>query len=298
VLNVESFRFSLLSAHSSQARGVLYVVATPIGHAEDISARAIHVLSEVDLIACEDTRRAGRLLARYSIRTPTISFFEHNELRRIPELVARLDSGANIALITDAGTPAISDPGYRLVRSAIDAEIRVTAVPGPCAAIAALMVAGLPTDRFVFEGFLPVKASQRERVLAELATEIRTVVIYEAARRLARLLLELIATFGGDRRAAVVREATKTHEEIVRGTLAELATSFADREVLGEVTLVIEGARGLRRSILASRTEESRIIEVLRDAGLSLRDASAAAARITGVSRHELYQDAVRRERR
>lgn len=277
--------------------GVLYVVATPIGNAEDISARAIRVLSEVDLIACEDTRRTGRLLAAHSIRTPTRSYFEHNEGRRIPELVARLRSGESIALVTDAGTPAISDPGYRLVRSAIDAGICVTAVPGPSAVIAALAVAGLPTDRFAFEGFMPSKTGERERVLAQLATEERTLVIYEAARRLPRLLRELISAFGPDRHLAVVREATKTHEEILRGSLAEMAENFANREVLGEVTLVIEGAHGMGKAAAPSRSDDARVVEVLREAGLSLKDASAAAAKITGTNRREIYQNAVRRER-
>jgi 16S rRNA (cytidine1402-2'-O)-methyltransferase len=286
-----------LAGVSVNGAGVLYVVATPIGNAEDISARAIRLLSEVDLIACEDTRRTSRLLAAHSIRTPTISYFEHNERRRIPEVVARLGSGESIALVTDAGTPAISDPGYRLVRAAIDAGIRVTAVPGPSAIIAALAVAGLPTDRFAFEGFLPSKTGERERVLAQLATEERTLVIYEAARRLPRLLSELIAAFGPDRHLAVVREATKTHEEILRGSLAEMAETFANREALGEVTLVIEGMKGLRTAIAAA-IDESRVVDVLREAGLSLKDASAAAAKITGTSRREVYQNAVRRERR
>jgi 16S rRNA (cytidine1402-2'-O)-methyltransferase len=276
----------------------MHIVATPIGNAEDISARAIRVLSEVDLIACEDTRRTGRLLAAHSIRTPTRSYFEHNEGRRIPELVARLISGESIALVTDAGTPAISDPGYRLVRSAIDAGIRVTAVPGPSAVIAALAVAGLPTDRFAFEGFLPAKTGERERILAQLATEERTLVIYEAARRLPRLLSELIAAFGPDRHIAVVREATKTHEEILRGSLAKMAENFANREALGEVTLVIEGAHGLGKAVASPPSDDSRVVDVLREAGLSLKDASAAAAKIMGRSRREVYQNAVRRERR
>jgi 16S rRNA (cytidine1402-2'-O)-methyltransferase len=278
--------------------GVLYIVATPIGNAEDISARAIRVLSEVDLIACEDTRRTGRLLAAHSIRTPTRSYFEHNEGRRIPELVARLRSGESIALVTDAGTPTISDPGYRLVRSAIDEGIRVTAVPGPSAVIAALAVAGLPTDRFAFEGFLPPKTGERERVLAQLATEERTLVIYEAARRLPRLLSELIAAFGPDRHIAVVREATKTHEEILHGSLAEMAENFANREALGEVTLVIEGAHGLGKAVASSPGDDARVVNVLREAGLSLKEASAVASKITGISRREVYQNAVRRERR
>jgi 16S rRNA (cytidine1402-2'-O)-methyltransferase len=279
---------------SANPAGVLYVVATPIGNVEDISARAIRVLREVECIACEDTRRTGRQLAAHSIRTPMLSYFEHNEGRRIPALIARLGSGESIALVTDAGTPAISDPGYRLVRSAIDAGIRVTAVPGPSAVIAALAVAGLPTDRFAFEGFLPSKTGERERRLAQLAAEERTLVLYEAARRLPRLLAELIAAFGRDRQLAVVREATKTYEEILRGSLAELAEHFANREALGEVTLVIEGAQ-VDKAAVTSPIDEARIVDVLREAGLSLKQASAAASKITGTSRREIYQYAARR---
>jgi 16S rRNA (cytidine1402-2'-O)-methyltransferase len=277
--------------------GVLYVVATPIGNAEDISARAIRTLAEADLIACEDTRRAAHLLSAHSIRTPTISYFEHNEHRRIPELIARLKLGENLAIVTDAGTPGISDPGYRLVRAAIEAEIRVTTVPGPSAVIAALSVAGLPTNRFVFEGFLPVKTGERLRVLAELAAEERTLVIYEAARRLPRLLTDLAAVFGPHRYLVVVRELTKTHEEIARGTVAELADAFRSREVLGEVTLVIEGAVKSSVSSRSPLIEQSHVVNVLRQAGLSLKDAAAAASKIIGTSRRQIYQNALKMER-
>jgi 16S rRNA (cytidine1402-2'-O)-methyltransferase len=275
--------------------GVLYIVATPIGNDDDISARAIRVLREVDLIACEDTRHTARLLAVHSIRTPTMSYFEHNEARRIPELVMRLSSGASIALTSDAGTPTISDPGYRLVRSSIDAGIRVTAIPGACAAIAALTMAGLPTDRFTFEGFLPSRTGERERTLAQLATERRTMVIYEAARRLPQLLSELRAAFGPERRLAIIREATKTHEEIMRGTVAEVAEKLAPRAVLGEVTLVIDGAHGPGKAIPSLGRELHEIIDVLRQAGLSLKDAAAAASEITGISRRQIYQAALTR---
>jgi 16S rRNA (cytidine1402-2'-O)-methyltransferase len=284
-----------LPGEFSSSAGFLYLVATPIGNPEDISARAIRVLRDVDLIACEDTRRTGRLLALHSIRAPMISYFEHNEVRRIPELVARLRSGASIALVTDAGTPAISDPGYRLVRTAIDAGIQVTAVPGPCAAISALTVSGLPTDRFVFEGFLPPKPGARQRVLERLATEDRTLVIYEAARRLPQLLSELMAAFGPNRQLVVIREATKLHEEIVRGTLAEVADTFANRDVLGEVTLVAEGAQP-RTESPASQIEQSRVVDILRDAGLGLKEAAVAASKITGASRRDLYQNSLKRE--
>jgi 16S rRNA (cytidine1402-2'-O)-methyltransferase len=295
VSDPEFSRSSLLATRSSNERGVLYVVATPIGNPEDISSRAVRVLDQVNLIACEDTRRTARLLATHSIRTPTVSYFEHNEQRRIPELVARLRAGDSLAIVTDAGTPAISDPGYRLVRAAIEAGIRVTAVPGPSAVIAALSVAGLPTDRFAFEGFLPSKAGERQRVLARLATEDRTLVIYEAARRLRQLLPELVAIFAADRHAAIVREATKTHEEIIRGSLGELARRFVTQEALGEVTLVIEGAQRLAPSAASSLADEARIVEVLREAGLSLKDAAAAASRLTGASRRDIYQNALHR---
>jgi 16S rRNA (cytidine1402-2'-O)-methyltransferase len=281
-----------LADASVNLSGVLYVVATPIGNADDISARALRILREVAVVACEDTRRTRRLLAAHSIHTPTISCFEHNEARRIPALVARLKAGESVALVSDAGTPAISDPGYRLVQSAVEAGIRVTSVPGPSAVIAALAVAGLPTDRFAFEGFLPSTTGARERLLTQLVTEERTLVMYEAARRLPRLLAELIAAFGPDRRLAVVREATKTHEEIMRGSLAELARYFAARPALGEVTLVIDGSRRLDQSALMS-IDHRRIVEVLREAGLSLKDACAAASKLTGVSRRELYQSAL-----
>ena len=277
---------------------MLYVVATPIGNGEDITGRALRVMREVDLIACEDTRRTGRLLAAHSINTPMMSYFEHNETSRIPELVKRLRSGEHIALVTDAGTPAISDPGYRLVRSAIEAGINVTSVPGPSAVIAALAIAGLPTDRFAFEGFLPAKSGERARVLAQLAQEERTLVFYEAARRLPRLLQELVAAFGPDRQLAVVREATKIHEEVLRGTLVELASKLVNRELLGEVTLVIQGTRRKDNGGPGSLPDEAELVGLLREAGLSLRDASAAAARITGTSRRKFYQTALRQERR
>jgi 16S rRNA (cytidine1402-2'-O)-methyltransferase len=276
--------------------GVLYVVATPIGNSEDISARAVRTLREVSLIACEDTRRTARLLAAHSIGTRTISYFEHNEHQRIPALLAHLESGENIALVTDAGTPAVSDPGYRLVRAAIDAGMTVTSVPGPSAVIAALSVAGLPTDRFAFEGFLPAKSGERQRLLERLASEERTLVIYEAARRLGRLLEEMAGAFGAYRRAVVVREATKTHEEIVRGTLAELTTRFGMREVLGEVSLVVEGNAGASPTGL-SVMNHAQIVEVLREAGVSLKVAAVAAAKLTGVSRREIYQNALEKDR-
>jgi len=275
--------------------GVLYVVGTPIGNPEDISARAIRVLREADLIACEDTRRTGRLLGAHQIGTPTVSYFEHNEDRRVPELIARLQSGATIALVTDAGTPAISDPGYRLVRAARDAGIRVSAVPGPSAVIAALSVAGLPTDRFVFEGFPPAKAGERKRALERLLREPRTIVIYEAARRLVDTLTAMAEVFGSDRAGVVIREITKTFEETMRGTLAELVARFKEHEALGEVTIVIEGSHDAGvAAVGAGAMDEAAAIVVLRDAGLSLKDASEVIAKLTGARRRDVYQRALR----
>ena len=220
----------------------MYVVATPIGNPGDISARAIRTLEEVSLIACEDTRRTGQMLARHQIHTPTVSHFEHNEERRVPELIARLKAGEKIALVTDAGTPAISDPGFRLVRAAWEANVRVMAVPGASAAIAALSIAGIPTDRFTFEGFVPARGAARRSALEELRHEPRTMVFYEAARRLADTLAEMATAFGESRDAAVVSEITKTYEATARGTLGELERRFRATPALGEITIIVAGA--------------------------------------------------------
>jgi 16S rRNA (cytidine1402-2'-O)-methyltransferase len=281
------------------ANGILYVVATPIGNPDDVSARVIRVLGEVDLIACEDTRRTGRLLAAHSIRTATVSYFEHNEERRTPELIERLKRGAKIALVTDAGTPAISDPGYRLVRAVHEAGVRVAAVPGPSAAVAALSIAGFPTDRFVFEGFLPTRANARRAALKRIAREERTIVIFEAARRLSETLDDMAAEFGADRMAAIARELTKTFEETVRGTLGELARTFKAREALGEVTLVVEGGRKSKDTAAENEggMDASVTVDVLRDAGLSLKQASAVVAKLRGLSRRDVYQNAIRTRR-
>jgi len=277
-----------MSLDEPAAGGILYVVATPIGNPADLSPRALEILGGVDLIACEDTRRTGAMLAAHTVRKPLLSYFEHNEERRIPELIARLKGGARIALVTDAGTPGISDPGFRLVRAAHHAGLRIAPIPGPSAMAAALSIAGIPTDRFVFEGFMPARGAARRRLLDELASERRTIVVYEAARRLAETLGELAEALGAEREAAVVREMTKTYEETARGTLGELAARFAAREALGEVTLVIAGAAAARPARAAIE------VEMLVEAGLSLKDASALVARIEGTSRREVYQRALR----
>ena len=277
--------------------GVLYVVATPIGNPDDISARAIRTLKDADLIACEDTRRTGQMLASHQIATPTISYFEHNEERRVPEMIERMVAGAQIALVTDAGTPAISDPGFRLVRASLDAGIRVVAVPGASAAIAALSVAGLPTDRFTFEGFLPTRDGVRRRALDALRAESRTMVFYEAARRLADTIAAMIAAFGDSRSAAVVREISKTYEETVRGTLLDLERRFRATPALGEITIIVAGAENATAAVSdgAPITIEVPIaVEALREAGLSLKQASAVVAKLSGRARREVYQDVLK----
>ncbi len=278
-----------------EGEGVLYVVAMPIGNPGDITIRALEVLRNVDLIACEDTRRTGSILAAHQIKKPLISHFEHNEERRVPELIDRMKSGERIALVTDAGTPAISDPGYRLVRAAHDAGIRVTAVPGASAAIAALSISGIATNRFTFEGFLPPRDSARRKALGALGSESRTMIFYEAARRLRDTLAEMAEIFGNDRGAAVVREITKTYEETIRGRLADLAQRFQRVQALGEIVIIIEGAP--EKNGLASPSTSSLTVEDLIEAGLSLKQASALIAKLTGASRRDVYQEALKHRR-
>jgi 16S rRNA (cytidine1402-2'-O)-methyltransferase len=284
------------SGKTTEAHGLLYVVAVPIGNADDLSARALRVLSEVDAIACEDTRRTGMLLAANRIVTPMLSYFEHNESRRVPELIERMTAGEKIALVTDAGTPAISDPGFSLVRAALEAGIQVTAVPGPSAVIAALSIAGLPTDRFTFEGFLPARDSARRASLEALCAERRTMVFYESARRLAETLAAMVLAFGEGRRAVVAREITKTYEETVRGTLGELKAHFDATPALGEVTLIVEGvsADGRDSDGTGAQIAGQVTVELLREAGLSLKQASHVIAKLTGRASREIYQNAVK----
>jgi 16S rRNA (cytidine1402-2'-O)-methyltransferase len=272
--------------------GALYVVATPIGNAEDISARAIRTLGEVDVIACEDTRRTGMLLAHHAIRTPTLSYYEHNEEKRTPELIKRLEAGEKIALVTDAGTPAISDPGFRLVRAALDAGISVIAVPGASAVIAALSIAGVATNRFSFEGFLPQRGGPRRKLLEALRLEQRTMVFYEAARRLGETLADMAECLGGSRKAVVAREITKTYEETIRGTLDELTARFREKAALGEVTIVVEGVPENSADSTIDATPVT--VAILREAGLSLKQASAVISRLTGKPRREIYQEALK----
>jgi len=266
----------------------------PIGDAADLSPRALATLAEVDLIACEDTRRIAPLLAANSIRTRTVSYFEHNEEVRTPELIERMRRGERVALVTDAGTPAISDPGFRLVRAALDAGIEVGAIPGPSAVVAALSIAGLPTDRFTFEGFLSAKAGARRNELKALERERRTMVFFEAARRLGGTLSDMAEIFGASREGVVAREIGKTYEEVVRGRLGELAARFTATPARGEITLVVAGAGREQGAGAGDLVGASALTtDMLCAAGLSLKQASSVIAHLRGRSRREIYQAAL-----
>ena len=269
--------------------GTLYVVATPLGNLEDITQRALRILREVDLIAAEDTRHSRKLLAHYAIETPLTSYYDEIEAQKSAQLLRELADGKSIALISDAGTPGIADPGYHLVRGAIEADISVVPIPGPSAVAAALSVCGLPTDRFVFEGFLPAKASKRRRRLEELRAEPRTLVIYEAPHRVRETLSDLLELLG-DRPAAIMREATKMFEEIARGTLQELLARAESFE-RGEVTMVIGGAE--EEAAEAPADLDAEIAELQRQ-GLHTRQIADDLAAKHGLPRREVYRRIVR----
>lgn len=228
-------------SNHTKNHGVLYVVSTPIGNREDITLRALNILRDVDLIAAEDTRKTGRLLAHYQIKNRLASFHEHNEKKRTPEMISKLLEGISIALVSNAGTPSVSDPGYRLVKAAIANQIAVSPIPGVSAAIAAMSVAGLPTDSFVFVGFAPKKKGKRQKFLTELSTESRPLIFYESPHRILSLLEEITSCMG-DRNAILAREMTKLHEEFIRGSLTEIIKIMTARPVVkGECTLLIAG---------------------------------------------------------
>jgi 16S rRNA (cytidine1402-2'-O)-methyltransferase len=272
--------------------GVLVLAATPIGDPRDAAPRLAEELATADVIAAEDTRRLKRLLADLDVspKGTVLSYHEHNEASRTPDLVERLVGGDRVVVVTDAGMPSVSDPGYRLVAAAVDAEIRVTCVPGPSAVLMALAVSGLPVDRFCFEGFLPRKAGERSRGLAELADERRTMVFFEAPHRLAETLTAMSDALGPDRPAAVCRELTKTYEEVKRGTLGELA-AWASEGVRGEITVVVAGAE---RKVASLEEAVSGIRQRVK-AGERLKDVCADVASVTGLSKKSLYDAVVAR---
>ncbi len=278
------------------ATGKLYVVATPIGNLGDLSPRARAVLSDCALIAAEDTRHTGILLKAFGIVTPQISLHDHNEEARTVEIIARLREGKSVALVSDAGTPAISDPGFELVRAVAAAGIEVVAIPGPCAAIAALSVGALPTDRFCFEGFLPARGSARRQRLKSLEQEARTLVIYESPHRVRETLEDCVTAFGEARAATVVREATKLHETTYRGSLLELLhKSKSDADFArGEIVLLIGGAPQLPAGDADSQAtaELDKVLAALL-AELPLKQAARLAAQITGARDNEAYKRAL-----
>jgi 16S rRNA (cytidine1402-2'-O)-methyltransferase len=275
-------------------RGRLQVVATPIGNMGDVSARARQALESAAAIAAEDTRHTGTLLQALGIARPLLSLHAHNETQRVPEILARLTAGETIALVSDAGTPLLSDPGYELVRAAAEAGIDVEAIPGPSAITTALAVAGLPVSRFCFEGFLQARERERRTHLAQLAGETRTLVFFEAPHRIAATLADLAMELGGDRRAVVARELTKAHETIYRGTLAELAQRSAteDNFQRGEITIVVAGAAPAAAGVDTALLR--RAVDLLSKE-LSPSRAAAVAAQLTGATRSEAYALALRR---
>jgi 16S rRNA (cytidine1402-2'-O)-methyltransferase len=278
------------TAAPDRSTGVVVLAATPIGDVRDASPRLVEEFGRADLIAAEDTRRLQRLLDRLGITTSArvLSYFEGNEAARTGQLLEVARSGARVLLVTDAGMPSVSDPGYRLVAAAVEAGVRVTAVPGPSAVLTALAVSGLPVDRFCFEGFLPRRTGERRRRLAELAAEPRTLVFFEAPHRTPAMLTDLAAAFGADRPAAVCRELTKTHEEVRRGGLAELADWAADG-VRGEVTVVVGGAPAGSADEQGEDTAVAEVAELVAG-GMKLKPAVAVVAERRGLAKNSLYQ--------
>jgi len=277
---------------SNQA-GILYVVATPIGNLEDFPVRAQRVLNEVDLIAVEDTRHSGKLLQHFGIATAVTPFHEHNERERTDELVGLLRQGKRLALVSDAGTPLVSDPGYRLVRAAHAAGVRVVPVPGPCAAVAALSASGLPSDRFAFEGFPPAKRVARRNWLERLVREPRTLIFYESPHRIVESLADMVDVFGASREAVYARELTKQFETVRHASLGELAQWVAgdDKQRLGEIVVLVHGVAA--GDDTAANEEAQRVLHLLL-AELPVSQAAALAAGITGRKKNELYELALR----
>ncbi len=268
--------------------GTLYVVGTPIGNLEDMTFRAVRILQSVDVIAAEDTRHTGKLLQHFQIKTPQVSYHEHNRNERLPELLSQLSEGKAIALVTDAGMPGISDPGYELVKACIEAGISVVPVPGATAGITALSAAGLPTDRFVFEGFLPASGQHREKRLEVLPAESRTLIFYESPHRLRETLQDLADCLGGYRPIVLARELTKLHEEFWRGTIKEAIAHYTQLEPKGEFTLVVAGEQ-LGVPVLSEDALKDELQQIMAQ-GISRSQAARQLAQLTKLPRRQLYQ--------
>jgi len=269
--------------------GCLYLVATPIGNLEDITLRAIRILKEADIIACEDTRQTQKLLQHYGIRKEMVSYHEHNELTRSPELAIELEQGAKIALVSDAGTPGISDPGHRLVTLCLRHHIPVVPIPGPSALVAALAASGLPTDEFLFVGFLPPRAGARRKALDALKAEARTLIFYEAPHRVVETLADATEILG-PRPAVIAREVTKIHEEFLRGPLAELLESARKRAPRGEITLLIGPGDPQAQKVELSVSLKQRVDQLEAEGGFDRKAALKQAARERGLGKREAYK--------
>ncbi len=274
----------------TKEKGVLYVVATPIGNLEDITYRAVRILREVDLIACEDTRQTRKLLEHYGIEKPTVSYHDYNEQERAQELVTKLQQGLSVAQVSDAGMPGISDPGYRVVKLAIEQGIRVAPIPGPSALIAAMAASGLPTDAFEFRGFLPAKSGQRRTALESLRDVQHTVIFYETPHRILESLQELAGILGAERRVVVARELTKLHEEFIRGTAKEILKSLQGRELRGEITLLIGKAETADHAT-REKNLPTRLKEIMQLERLDEKAALKVLAKEQGLSKSELYRE-------
>ncbi len=271
-------------------QGKLYLVATPIGNLEDLSQRALRILREVDLIACEDTRHTAKLLARYDIRTPRKSYHKFNEEKRTEKLMGRLQEGGQVALVSDSGTPLVSDPGYEIVKACRMRGIPVIPVPGPSAAIAALTASGLPAERFFFTGFLPARSSQRKRRLQELESVAATLIIYEAPHRLLASLSDMIAVLGC-RQAVIARELTKIHEEFLTGSLTELFDLLQGREkIQGEIVIVVEKGKPIDKPGAYPESINQHLEQEIRESGLARNEALKSVARQRGITRKQAYQ--------
>ena len=276
---------------SQDRRGCLYLVATPIGNLEDITLRALRILKEVDQIACEDTRHTLKLLNHFEIQKPLVSYHDHNEITRAPELVLAMERGASVALVSDAGMPLVSDPGHRLVTLAIRHHIPVVPIPGPAALLAALSASGLPTEEFLFLGFLPARSGERQRALERLRIEDRTLVLYEAPHRIHDTIADSVAILG-DRPACLAREVTKLHEEFRRGKLTDIFQTLNERPVKGEITLVIgpaeKGAPGF--NIDTAQSLAARVDELMHQAKLDRKEALKLAAKERGMTKRDAYR--------
>lgn len=268
--------------------GMLYVVGTPIGNLEDMTFRAVKILQAVDVIAAEDTRHTGKLLQHFQIKTPQVSYHEHNRNERLPDLLKQLDEGKAIALVTDAGMPGISDPGYELVKACIEAGIQVVPIPGATAGITALSASGLPTDRFVFEGFLPSSGQERQQRLELLQAESRTLIFYEAPHRVRATLQDLANCLGETRNIVMARELTKLHEQFWRGSLRDAIAHYTQHEPKGEFTLIVAGVQA-EIPVFSEENLKAELMQIMAQ-GVSRSQASRQLAQITKLPRRQLYQ--------